>query len=46
VPAHVVSKHLGRGNATVTLTVYAHIMRGNQREAADTFPRLIGGASS
>jgi hypothetical protein len=25
----------------VTLTVYAHVMPGNQRDAADTFARLI-----
>ena len=42
-PVHVVSQRLGHANATITLAVYAHVMPGNQRQAADTFARLIGG---
>ena len=41
VPVHVVSQRLGHASPVVTLTVYAHVMPGNQRDAADTFARLI-----
>jgi len=43
----VVSQRLGHASPMVTLTVYAHVMPGNQRTAADTFARLVreaGGA--
>jgi integrase len=40
-PVHVVSQRLGHASPMVTLTVYAHVMPGNQRETADTFARLI-----
>jgi integrase len=46
VPVKVVSERLGHASATITLQVYAHVMPGNQRDAADLFARLIGGASS
>ena len=45
-PVHVVSQRLGHASATVTLTVYAHVMPGNQRDAADLFARLIAGGAS
>ena len=41
VPVHVVSQRLGHASPMVTLTVYAHVMPGSQREAADTFARLV-----
>jgi integrase len=41
VPVHVVSQRLGHANPTVTLTVYAHVMPGNQRDAAELFARLV-----
>ena len=41
VPVHVVSQRLGHASPVVTLTVYAHVMPGNQREAADLFARLV-----
>jgi integrase len=40
-PVHVVSQRLGHATPMVTLTVYAHVMPGNQRETANTFARLI-----
>jgi integrase len=40
-PVHVVSQRLGHANPIITLTVYAHVMPGNQREAANTFARLV-----
>jgi integrase len=43
VPVKVVSERLGHASATITLQVYAHVMPGNQRDAADLFARLIGG---
>jgi integrase len=38
---HVVSQRLGHTQPTVTLTVYAHVLPGSQREAADLFARLV-----
>jgi integrase len=44
-PVHVVSQRLGHASAVVTMTVYAHVLPGSQREAADAFARLIMEAS-
>ena len=41
VPVHVVSQRLGHASPTITMTVYAHVLPGNQQEAADTFARLV-----
>jgi integrase len=41
VPVHVVSQRLGHASPTITLSVYAHVMPGNQRDAANLFARLI-----
>jgi integrase len=41
VPVHVVSQRLGHTSAVVTMTVYAHVLPGSQREAADRFAALI-----
>jgi integrase len=46
VPVKVVSECLGHASPTITLTVYAHVMPGNQRDAADLFARLIGEAKA
>ena len=40
-PVHVVSQRLGHASAVVTMTIYAHVLPGNQRETANTFARLI-----
>jgi integrase len=40
-PVHVVSQRLGHASPMVTLTVYGHVMPGNQRETANTFARLV-----
>lgn len=45
-PVHVVSQRLGHASPVVTMTVYAHVLPGNQREAASTFARLIMEASA
>jgi integrase len=34
VPVHVVSQRLGHASPVVTMTVYAHVLPGSQREAA------------
>jgi integrase len=44
-PVHVMSQQLGHANGVVTMTVYAHVLPGSQREAADTFARLVREAS-
>lgn len=40
-PVKVVSERIGHKSVTVTLTVYGHVMPGNQRAAADGFATLI-----
>jgi integrase len=43
-PVKVVSERLGHSNATVTMTVYAHVLPGNQRAAAESFAALVAEA--
>jgi integrase len=43
-PVHVVSARLGHTSAVVTMMVYAHVLPGSQREAADRFAALVGEA--
>ena len=40
-PVHVVSARLGHASATITMQVYAHVLPGSQREAAELFAALI-----
>ena len=40
-PVNVVSERLGHASPTVTLSVYAHVLPGDQRAAADRFAALI-----
>jgi integrase len=42
----VVSERLGHASVTVTLSVYAHVMPGDQRQAAARFAELISGAAA
>jgi integrase len=37
-----VSERLGHASVTVTLTVYGHVMPGDQKRAAGWFAALIG----
>ena len=46
VPVKVVSERLGHASATITLQVYAHVMPGNQRDAAVRFAALVEGAEA
>ena len=41
VPVHVVSQRLGHASPVVTMTVYAHVLPGSQRDAADRFAALV-----
>ena len=41
VPVHVVAARLGHADPSVTLRVYAHVIRDQVAEAADIFARLI-----
>lgn len=43
-PVKVVSERLDHASATVTLTVYMHVMPGNQKDAADSFAALVAEA--
>jgi integrase len=46
VPVHVVSQRLGHASPVVTMTVYAHVLPGSQREAANLFASRIGKAAA
>ncbi|NLE78302.1 MAG: site-specific integrase [Rhodococcus sp.] len=42
VPVKVVSERLGHASVSVTMDVYAHVMPGAQRSAAERFASLLG----
>jgi integrase len=46
VPVHVVSQRLGHASPVVTMTVYAHVLPGDQKSAAEKFAATVAGASS
>jgi len=41
VPIKVVSERLGHASPAFTMTTYQHVLPGMQRDAADTFARLV-----
>jgi integrase len=43
-PVKTVSERLGHASATITMTVYAHAMPGDQKRAASRFAALVGEA--
>jgi integrase len=43
-PVHVVSQRLGHASLTITLSVYAHALPGDQKRAASRFAALVGEA--
>jgi integrase len=45
-PVKVVSERLGHAGPTVTLSVYAHVLPGDQRAAAARFAAMIGSADA
>jgi integrase len=45
VPVHVVAARLGHADPSVTLRVYAHVIRDQVAEAADVFARSIPGSA-
>jgi integrase len=40
-PVHVVSQRLGHATPAITMNIYAHVLPGNQRQAADRFAQLL-----
>jgi integrase len=40
-PVHIVSQRLGHASVVVTLTVYAHVLPGDQKRAASRFAELV-----
>lgn len=42
----VVSERLGHASVTVTLGIYAHVMPGDQWQAAARFAALVAGAEA
>jgi integrase len=43
-PVKVVSERLGHKSVTVTLTVYGHVLPGDQKRAASRFASLVAEA--
>jgi len=43
---NVVSERLGHASVTVTLSIYAHVMPGDQKAAAARFAALVRGAEA
>lgn len=41
VPLKIVSERLGHSSPAFTMAVYQHVLPGMQRDAADTFARLM-----
>lgn len=41
-PVKTVSERLGHASVTATLTVYGHVMPGDQKRAASPFAALVG----
>jgi integrase len=46
LPVHVVAARLGHADPSVTLRVYAHVIRDQVAEAADVFARAIPAADA
>jgi integrase len=46
VPVKVVSERLGHAGPTITLQVYAHVLPGSQRDAAELFASLVKGGNA
>jgi integrase len=46
VPLKVVSERLGHSSPAFTMAVYQHVLPGMQRDAADTFARLVAEANA
>jgi integrase len=44
VPVHVVAPRLGHADPSVTLRVYAHVVRDQEAEAADIFAHSVSAA--
>ena len=42
VPVKVVSERLGHANPSITLSIYAHVLPGDQKAAADLLAGLVG----
>jgi integrase len=40
-PVHIVSRRLGHASVVATLTVYAHVMPGDQKRTASRFAQLV-----
>lgn len=46
VPVTVVSERLGHASPVITLQVYAHVLPGSQRDAAELFASLVKGGDA
>ncbi|WP_219534630.1 integrase [Nonomuraea guangzhouensis] len=42
VPVHVVAARFGHADPSITLRVYAHVIRAAEASAADIFAQAIG----
>jgi integrase len=43
VPVRTVTQRLGHASAVVTLSIYSHVLPGDDQGAADRFGRLLAG---
>ncbi|GAA5771253.1 hypothetical protein Aros01_07789 [Streptosporangium roseum] len=43
VPVHAVAARLGRADLSITLRVYAHVIRAAETSAADVFAKTVSG---
>ncbi|MGW4426636.1 tyrosine-type recombinase/integrase [Streptosporangium sp. NPDC004631] len=43
VPVHAVAARLGHADPSITLHVYAHVIRAAEAYAADVFAKAVGG---
>jgi integrase len=46
VPLHVVSERLGHADTTITASLYAHVLQGQQADAAQALGSILYGTSS
>ena len=46
MPLKVVSERLGHSTAAFTMTVYQHVLPGQQMQAAEQFAAIVGAAGS
>jgi integrase len=44
VPVHIISSRVGHSNPALTLSIYTHLVPGDDRTAAEVTGRLLAGS--